>query len=137
MIIPITETSYPPVSDYLIYRTQNPNRNSYITTSRNTSMNEISLNPDEYAIRRFMLRAVNQNLSDSPVRYAFTYDWPITLTRLEAQEVLQAVRNTQPDLRNPHGTEHKQITIKRLMQHIGEAKKPTISTNTPSNTENN
>jgi hypothetical protein len=100
-------------------------------------MGKITLNPDGYAIRRFIHRAVSQNLSDSPVRYAFTNDWPVTLTRLEAQELLQAVRNTQPDLRNPHGTEHKQIAIKTIMKHIGEAKKPTVSTDTTANQKNN
>jgi hypothetical protein len=79
------------------------------------TMNEITLNPKSAAVKRFINRAVEIHLSDSPVRHAFNHDWPVNLSELEAQEVLQAVRDCQPHFYNPHGGKHKELTIKELM----------------------
>lgn len=84
------------------------------------SMNEITLNPQGTAIKRFIKQAVEHNLNESPVRYAFEDEWPVHLSRLEAREVLQAVRNHQPDLRNPHGDEHRDMAIREVKNALNE-----------------
>jgi|APHM01.1.fsa_nt_gi hypothetical protein len=74
---------------------------------------KVTLDPDGWAIRTFIIKAVNNHI-DTPVAYAFNDDWPVTLTGLEATEVAQAVQAQDPDLRNPHGTEHKKIALREI-----------------------
>jgi hypothetical protein len=83
-------------------------------------VNEVTLDPDAPAIKQFINRAVEQNLSESPVRYAFEDGWPVHLSRLEGQEVLQAVRNCQPHFYNMHGREHKEMAVKEVMASLPE-----------------
>jgi len=81
-------------------------------------MNEVTLNPKGPAIQLFIQRAVAEQLSESPVRYAFDDGWPVHLSELEAQEVLEAVRNYGPMFYNIHGKEHKEIAVKTVMTAI-------------------
>jgi hypothetical protein len=83
-------------------------------------VNEVTLDPDAPAIRRFINRAVEQNLSESPVGYAFEDGWPVHISQLEGQEVLQAVRNCEPYIYNPHGNEHKELAVKEVMDSLPE-----------------
>jgi len=80
-------------------------------------MNEVELDPTP-AVRRYIERAVGQNLQESPVRYPFQDGWPVQLSELEAEEVLYAVQRPEPDIGNPHGKEHRKMAMKEVGSKI-------------------
>lgn len=72
-------------------------------------MTDIELEPDSHAVRRFIERAVYENI-DTPVEYAFDGTWPVVLLDTEIGEVYDAVHETVPHIQNPHGEKHKQLS---------------------------
>jgi len=79
------------------------------------NMNEVTLDPDGAAVQLYIQRAVQQQLADSPVRYAFTDGWPVELSALEAQEVQEAIRSYQPMYLNMHADEHERLALREVM----------------------
>lgn len=81
-------------------------------------MNDITLEPDGHAVRRLIEQAIDEHC-ESPVQYAFENGWPVGMTRLEAFEVLEAVREYRPRISNIHGSEHKQRAVRHIHEQIG------------------
>jgi hypothetical protein len=79
-------------------------------------MKELTINPDGPAVKRFIESAVDQELSDSPVRHAFNKGWPVELSELEAQEVIDAIESCGPCYANMHGREHKRLALREVMK---------------------
>jgi hypothetical protein len=83
-------------------------------------MNEIQLNPEGKAVRRAIERAAEEQL-DSPVAYAFNDGWPVELTELEAEELLEAIKKLEVKLFIPRQVEHKRIAIEEVAAALNES----------------
>jgi hypothetical protein len=81
-------------------------------------MNDITLDPDARAVKVIIRRAVKQKLHDSPVRYAFEDDWPVELSYLETQEVLESVRNYRPLFYDIDVQDTKSMAIEEVMSEM-------------------
>jgi hypothetical protein len=80
-------------------------------------MNEVVVEPDGSAVKRFIERSV-ENFVDTPVAYEFESEWPAELSVLEAEEVLDAVGEQPVRTFMPHDSEHKRIAIECLKEAI-------------------
>jgi hypothetical protein len=80
-------------------------------------MNEVTLDPDGAMVKAFISRAVVEQI-DSPVQYAFNDGWPVHLSTLEAEELYQAVEQTEPLITMPQSHEHKDRALKNISEAL-------------------
>ena len=79
------------------------------------SLEEVALEPDKQVVRAFMFRAVSQHI-DTPVENAFDDEWPVYLSDMEAEEVLEALKKTRVRRFVPYSKERKELAIKEVQE---------------------